>query len=246
MDQERINRYWSQRAEDFSGLRMKDYGGIMRKNYAEILAGHLPVPESGRALDLGTGAGFFSFILSELGWSVTAVDYSEEMLEKARGNASALGFSDIEYRQMDAQNLSFPDGAFDAVVSRNVTWTLPNPAKAYGEMVRVLRPGGRIVNFDANYGRAFGEAEARGERPTHPTQTLEQLLERNEIAKSLGVCKANRPFWDMEVLADLGIRRFELDLEVDRRICAGSTREEVYAGIPKKDDAPLFMLCAEK
>lgn len=246
MDQERINRYWSRRAEDFSGLRMKDYGGILRENYRNVLAEYLPATKGGRALDLGTGAGFFSFILSELGWSVTAVDYSGGMLEKAKKNASELGFQNIEYLQMNAQELSFPNEAFDAVVSRNVTWTLPDPAKAYAEVVRVLKPGGKFVNFDANYGRAFQAAEARGEKPTHPTQTLEQLLERNEIAKSLYVCKEKRPFWDMEVLAKLGIRYFTLDLDIDRRICAGSTKEEIYAGLSKNDGEPLFMLCAEK
>lgn len=244
MNRERIDRYCSRRADEFSGLRMRDYEGVMRKNYADIFAACIPCPKGGTVLDMGTGAGFFSFILAGLGWRVTGVDFSAEMLENARKNADALGFPDISYRRMDAQALDFPDASFDAVVSRNVTWTLPDPAKAYGEMVRVLRPGGAVVNFDANYGKAFRRAEDKGEAPAHPTQTSGQLRERNEIAWSLDICRADRPFWDMKVLAGLGMRSFEIDMAIDRRICAGSTKESVYAGIPKDDAEPLFMICA--
>lgn len=247
MERERIDRYWSQRAEEFSGLRMKDYEGVMRRNYETILRGQLPVAGvTGTALDLGTGAGFFALILAGLGWRVTAVDYSEEMLAEARRNAATRAAGDISFRRMDAQALAFADATFDCVVSRNVTWTLPDPAAAYAEMARVLKPGGRIVNFDANYGRAFMRAEERGEAPRHPTQTQAQLRERNEIAKSLYVCEKDRPFWDIEVLRGLGLHRFELDLEIDRRVCAGSTKEAVYAGLPKDDRDGLFMLCAHK
>lgn len=246
MERERIDRYWAQRAEEFSGLRMKDYGGVMRGNYEAILREHMPDVANGTALDLGTGAGFFAMIMAGLGWRVTAIDYSAEMLEEAERNAAEHGFGDISFLRMDAQALTFVGESFDCVVSRNVTWTLPDPARAYAEMVRVLKPGGRLINFDANYGRAFVRAEERGEKPSHPTQTLEQLLERNEIAKSLYICEKDRPFWDIDVLHSLGLYRFELDLEIDRRICAGSTREKVYAGIPKDDRDGLFMLCARK
>jgi hypothetical protein len=50
----------------------------------------------------------------------------------------------------------------------------------------------------------------------------------------------------MEILAGLGIRRFEIDLDIDRRVCAGSDREHVYPGIPKSDYEPLFMITASK
>lgn len=244
--QERINRYWSQRAEEFSGLRMKEYEGVMRHNYKNIISGCLPLTANGRALDLGTGAGFFSLLLSELGWNVTAIDYSDEMLMNAKGNAENCGFREISFLRMDAQKLSFPDEFFSLIVSRNVTWSLPAPEKAYAEMVRVLQPGGAILNFDANYARAFKEIEERGEKPQHPTQTQAQLRERNEIAYSLSIAREKRPLWDVELLARLGLQRFEIDLDVDRRVCAGSTKEDVYRGIPKNDTGKLFMICARK
>ena len=59
---------------------------------------------------------------------------------------------------MDAQNLEFEDGVFDVVISRNLTWNLKDPERAYREWCRVLKPGGKLLNFDANwYGYLYDE-----------------------------------------------------------------------------------------
>lgn len=116
---------------------------------------------------------------------------------------------------MDAQKLSFADCSFDFVISRNVLWTLPDAAGAYRGMLRVLRPGGILLNMDANYGKTFNEADARSETPLHPTQTQEQLRIRNLISRDLEVTKADRPLWDLDLLWSAGaselrcIRNFE-------------------------------------
>ena len=79
---------------------------------------------------MGTGPGFFAIILAEAGIQVTAVDYTEEMLKEAKANAGELS-ENIHFQQMDAQNLEFPDETFDAVITRNVTWNLEHPVRAY-------------------------------------------------------------------------------------------------------------------
>ena len=55
------------------------------------------------------------------------------------------------FSQMDAQDLTFEDDTFDVVLSRNLTWNLEHPDRAYAEWLRVLRPGGVLLNFDANW-----------------------------------------------------------------------------------------------
>ena len=82
---------------------------------------------------------------------MNAVDYTEAMLEEAKKNAGAFT-QKITYCQMDASHLAFVDETFDAVVSRNLTWNLEDPEQAYKEWMRVLKPGGVLLNFDANYG----------------------------------------------------------------------------------------------
>jgi ubiquinone/menaquinone biosynthesis C-methylase UbiE len=82
-------------------------------------------------------------MLAEIGHNVTGVDLSSGMLSVARGKAREMGLN-IDFRLGDAMALSEPDAAYDLVVARHVVWTLPDPDRAIGEWLRILRPGGRI------------------------------------------------------------------------------------------------------
>ena len=62
--QERINEYWSKRADEFGDNRYTDMQGAKHANWKKLIGSFLPEKENIRALDLGTGAGFFSFILT--------------------------------------------------------------------------------------------------------------------------------------------------------------------------------------
>ncbi len=106
--------------------------------------------DSLKILDIGTGPGFFSMILAEAGYHVTAVDYTPGMLEKAAQNAAKFigkKKENIEFIRMDAQALDFEDESFDVIVSRNLTWNLPHPEMAYKEWLRVLKKGGQAAEF---------------------------------------------------------------------------------------------------
>jgi len=244
MVQERINKYWTQRANEFSGLRISDFKSDLRPKYTKLIKEHLPNLPEVRALDLGTGAGFFSFILADLGCKVTAIDYSDAMLENAKQNAKDLGFEGIDYQQMDAQNLEFEDKSFDFVFSRNVTWTLPDPQKAYKEVCRVLKSNGCFLNLDANYGKGFKEADERGEAPYHPTQSAEQLRERNDIAKSIYICEKPRPQWDVDVLINFGMKYIEIDLDIEKALCFDCDKDERER--LRISGNPLFKVFARK
>ncbi|MCK4734622.1 MAG: class I SAM-dependent methyltransferase, partial [Methanophagales archaeon] len=86
----------------------------------------------------------------ELGHDVTGVDLSEEMLKKARENAARFDLP-VDFRQGDAENLSFEDESFDADVNRAVLWTILNPEKAIAEWWRVLKPDGKLVIIDGTW-----------------------------------------------------------------------------------------------
>jgi phosphatidylethanolamine/phosphatidyl-N-methylethanolamine N-methyltransferase len=99
----------------------------------------------GRILDVGVGTGISLTAYSGAS-SVIGVDYSEPMLRKARARVSQRDLAHIEtLAVMDAQNLGFPDAAFDAVVAQYVITTVPEPEVALDEFVRVTRPGGEII-----------------------------------------------------------------------------------------------------
>ena len=139
---DKIEAYWTGRAEGYSQVNQGELATDQKQKWTENLKKHLPKgePEKIKVLDVGTGPGFFAILLAEAGYQVTAVDYTEEMLREARKNAGELA-EQITWKQMDAQKLDFKDGTFDAVVSRNLTWNLEKPEKAYEEWMRVLKPG---------------------------------------------------------------------------------------------------------
>ncbi|MCR5493900.1 MAG: class I SAM-dependent methyltransferase [Streptococcus sp.] len=247
--QERINHYWSRRADEFGDARYSDMKSKKRENWTKLISEHLPEKEKIHALDLGTGAGFFSFILRDLGCCVTGIDYSDAMLRNARKNCKRLGFDEIQFLQMDAQNLQFEDGTFDFIFTRNVTWTLPDPAKAYQEMCRVLAPGGKLMNADANYSAGFKKMDAEGltekystlpdMRYQYPARSLEMLRERNDIAKTLYIADEKRPVWDLDILSECGMDRFWIDLDVNSNIFKMDSNKSLSV-------SPEFVLVAEK
>ena len=71
--------------------------------------------------------GILSLLLAFLGLKVTAADYSEGMLEKAKDLLNRNGYHNVEFYRADAQHLPFADASFDAVISRNLVWNLENP-----------------------------------------------------------------------------------------------------------------------
>ena len=74
------------------------------------------------------------------------------LMDEANQLAKSLD-GDATFSVMDAENLGFDTNTFDIVVARNVTWNLPHPDKAYAEWLRVIRPGGLILNYDAEHAR---------------------------------------------------------------------------------------------
>ena len=81
-----IASYWGTRAEGYSEVNEKELAGSQREAWLHVLEEQFPEKEEMKILDIGTGPGFFPMILSEAGYTVTAVDYTEEMLEKAKEN----------------------------------------------------------------------------------------------------------------------------------------------------------------
>jgi ubiquinone/menaquinone biosynthesis C-methylase UbiE len=100
----------------------------------------------GESLEIGAGTGFFSLNLKQAGIidKPHVTDLSPGMVEAARRNAKQLGF-DIDGRVADAEALPYDDESFDLVVGHAVIHHVPDVEQGFREMLRVLRPGGRIV-----------------------------------------------------------------------------------------------------
>ena len=173
----------------------------------------------GRILDVGCGPGFFPIILGREGHSVTAVDYTEAMLDQARENCSRYGV-DAEFMRMDAQHLDFDDDSFDVVISRNLVWDLESPRGAYREWLRVVRPGGKLMVFDGNhylyiYDEEYAEVREGDRRISaehdHMNGVDASIMER--IARELPLSRERRPQWDVDTLIEMGAKNLVVDTD---------------------------------
>jgi len=100
----------------------------------------------GRSLEIGAGTGFFSLNLRQAGVlsEMHLTDISGGMVAAAKDNAARLGF-EIEGCVADAEQLPYPDETFEIVLGHAVLHHLPDVEQSVREMLRVLRPGGRLV-----------------------------------------------------------------------------------------------------
>ena len=213
--------YWTHRASGYSAVNREELATDQKAVWRGVIAGKIDGnhpgkrPDEIRVLDVGTGPGFFAIILAELGYQVTAVDYTASMLEEARRNAGALAGC-IRFRQMNAEELTFPADSFDVVVTRNVTWNLRDPERAYGQWSRVLKPGGVLLNFDANWYRYLWDEEAElGHKRDRENLAVSDVRDENAgtdvdameaIARKTPLSRQHRPQWDLRVLSRFGIQ----------------------------------------
>lgn len=247
-----IASYWGTRAEGYSEVNEKELAGSQREAWLHVLEEQFPEKEEMKILDIGTGPGFFPMILSEAGYTVAAVDYTEEMLEKAKenlGKYTKYGLERVTLQRMDAQNLEFADETFDVVISRNLTWNLEKPEQAYQEWMRVLKPGGVLLNFDANwYGYLYDEEKKEAYEADRKKVEEQQLddhylctdIDRMEnIARQVPLSAMERPAWDTKVLESLGVCSIQTDSKIWKRVWSEEERLN-YAS------TPMFLVRAEK
>jgi ubiquinone/menaquinone biosynthesis C-methylase UbiE len=134
--------YFERVAGEWDSLRQGYFGEAVRD--AAIARAYLR-PEMVVA-DIGSGTGFMAAGLAPRVAKVYAVDGSEAMLEAGRKNLA--GFGNVELQLADGATLPFEDGMLDAVFANMYLHHCPDPQAAIAEMLRVLKPGGRLVITD--------------------------------------------------------------------------------------------------
>lgn len=134
-------------ARDYDAM---DHATVNARFVAEFLDAH-GTCRGGELLDVGTGPARIPIVLCRADRSarVLGIDLAEAMLERARSNVAEAGLSDrIRCVRADAQDLLYPNGHFEAVLSNTVIHHLADPAPALAEMARVVAPGGTLFVRD--------------------------------------------------------------------------------------------------
>ncbi len=210
---EQVETAWSQDSSGYDILVQKQLNNRKDVNHWQAeLKRVLDGKKNLNVLDAGCGPGFFSIMLARLGHQVTSVDGAEGMVQCAARNLSSEGFKAKLYCG-DAVALDREeDNSFDAIVSRDVIWTLYDPEKAYKRWLEVLKPGGILVVYDGNYRRDVRSLKivlwkglaailtflTEGRPPKKTTHAQEDVFGK------LPAVTTERPLMDQTILEKLG------------------------------------------
>ncbi|WP_102401393.1 class I SAM-dependent methyltransferase [Haloimpatiens massiliensis] len=246
--EELIRERWENSAEGYSSFIERELEDLTKEKWRKyIIEDNSNSPL--KILDLGTGPGYFSIILSEVGHDVTGVDIAEQMVQVASRNAKKVNVSP-KFRVMDNHKLEFEDNTFDILVCRNVTWTLERPKEAYKEWYRVIKPQGKLIIFDANWHlHEYDEelhkiylADVEEHDKLYP-KIIHSYRGKNPEAKSyykrLPLSRIVRPNWDMKALREIGFSEVITNTNINKDVYLESD-QLLYRSIP------MFRICAMK
>jgi phosphatidylethanolamine/phosphatidyl-N-methylethanolamine N-methyltransferase len=139
MDLEKVERVYT----GYAGVYDQIFGRIFHES-RESAVRKLDVKPGERILEVGVGTGI-ALPLYPAHCQITGIDFSEGMLEKAKKRSATFDLQHVELLRMDAGQMEFEDDTFDTVMAAYVVTAVPDYRKVVMEMIRVCRPGGRII-----------------------------------------------------------------------------------------------------
>lgn len=248
MEMIKIKDFWEGEAQIYDEAIKEELKGKFAPQWKKLILDNSPKADRLKVLDIGTGPGFFPVLLAKDGHDVTGIDVTENMIKWAKHNAENCGV-EATLLTMDTHKLDFEDNSFDVIVNRNVTWTLENPRDAYKEWMRVLKPGGSLIIFDAcwylwNYDKdlekIYRENEKRvkekyGRRIHQHTNPDDE----KRLGEELFMSDKRRPGWDLVNLIDLGFKEVMADVDITELVWDEMNKEV-------NGPTPQFMIVAKK
>lgn len=203
---------FTKQAEPFARLGIHTHGSSL-----ELLRDALRLDGKERLLDAGCGPGLLLRYFAPLVAELVGLDATPAMLEQARALLAEAQIHNVTTTLGDMERLPFPDAAFDAVITRYTFHHLLHPERALAELVRVCKPGGRVVVCDATPrpdARAAYDAWETGRDSSHASARTEREL--IELARPL--------------LADLEVAQFRLESSVSALLasCFPNDRDALY------------------
>lgn len=248
MLEQRIETYWDGRADRYNELVKWEMVCWKKQAWESLLRKYAGEQENIKVLDVGTGSGFFAILMAGMNYSVTAIDKCEELLKEARQNAVSAG-TNIRFLKADAHDVDLPTESLDLIVSRNITWLLPNPMEVYQEWYRLLKPTGKALVFDANWQLGLSEPALQAECNKYLELAIKkgykqnilpvQRKESEAIARKLPLTYEKRPLWDVQAFRSCGFQQVEVQDNISSIV-----HDEMEQLLYKP--TPMFAICASK
>jgi SAM-dependent methyltransferase len=192
-------------------LQARSFGDLAAHSTDLALSLFVEIGDIDRAhdvLDAGCGPGLLATYLAPCARHVTGTDVTLAMIEASRARAAAAGLANLTFCEGDMLALPFRDGTFDRTCTRFTFHHVPEVLRAFAELVRVTRPGGRVVLMDAappaSKRDAYDHAETLRDPSHFRALTLEELLALGET-EGLGTAR---------------VRRFGLPVELESQLAA--------------------------
>ncbi len=139
MDLKKVERVYT----SYAGIYDRLFGKVFHEGRESAIR-NLSVKPNERVLEVGVGTGL-ALPMYPRHCRIVGIDLSEGMLSRARERAQQQGMDHVELHRMDAGAMEFPDSSFDTVVAAYVVTAVPDYRSVVNEMIRVCRPGGRII-----------------------------------------------------------------------------------------------------
>lgn len=247
-----IREFWSERAATFDqSVGHEVFSEAERRGWHRLIRKHLGEGQGRPLLDLACGTAVISHLMTDMGFQVTGLDWSEAMLEQARTKARDRG-TNIRFIMRDAERTMEPDESFDAITNRHLVWTLVDVPAAFAEWYRVLKPGGRVLIVDANMGRRNWVAQLHRRvdklfgRPPTRGHMDPAMMERHKRIRSNVYFKDTMPAESVvSLLQDAGFT----DVVVDRNmwdIHWAQARKSPFWRGAERLASDRFAICARK
>ncbi len=244
--QNKIKEKWEHCSTGYSQIIKDELNSFRPQAWIDLIKEQVEFCKTLKILDIGCGPGFFSIILSKCGHDVMGIDCCDNMIKEAEFNAMNEGVTP-KFSQMDSHKLEFEDDTFDLILNRNVTWTLADPIRAYAEWKRVLKPGGKLLIFDANWKLEKYDNDLRKENEKREQACIEKYGstfgdtsdKTVEEPKNLFLDDKLRPTWDEIALTQIGFKNLIIDKNIINRVW--DDKEKLLYGA-----TPMFMICGEK